>query len=169
MAAGYPTRHLHVAWERRAVARIEARTYINAPVARVWEVLTDWEGQPRWMIDAQSVTVLSARREGVDVLLRCRTGLGPAIAITDDMITTRWREHSTIGVRHLGRLIRGYGAFDLKPIPAGTQFVWWEEIDPPLGPLGEAVTGAVVVPLVNRLFRASLARLKTLCETNGKA
>jgi hypothetical protein len=67
-------------------------------------------------------------------------------------------------VRHTGRLIRGYGAFDLEPTPSGTRVVWWEEVDPPLGPVGEALTSMVVVPVANRVFQASLARLKALCE-----
>jgi hypothetical protein len=146
------------------MARIEACVDIHAPVERVWDVLVDWEGQPRWMVDARRVTVLSPHREGLNVLVRCLTGLKPPLVVADDMITTEWYEHSTIGVRHLGKLIRGYGAFDLEPVPTGTRFVWWEEVDPPLGLIGEAVTSMLIVPLVNRLFQASLARLKALCE-----
>ncbi len=141
---------------------------ISAPVERVWDVLVDWESQPRWMVDARSVTVLSPHRHGPDVRLRCLTGLRPPLVIADDMITTEWRQHRSIGVRHLGRLIRGYGAFDLEPIPTGTRFVWWEEVRAPLGSLGDAVTSVVVAPLVSRLFQASLTRLKTLCEAPGE-
>ncbi|MGH8904375.1 MAG: SRPBCC family protein [Egibacteraceae bacterium] len=146
------------------MARIEASTVIKAPVERVWEVLIDWEAQPRWMVDARSVTVLSSHREGLDVVLSCRTVIAGGLVVTDDMVTTAWSEHSTVGVRHLGRLIRGIGAFDLESTPEGTRFVWWEELDPPLGAVGELVAGAVVVPLTARVFRSSLARLKALCE-----
>ncbi len=55
------------------MARIEVTTHIEADPEQVWEVLIDWEGQPRWMRDAHSVTVLSPHREGVDVVVRCRT------------------------------------------------------------------------------------------------
>jgi len=151
------------------VARIEASTNIAAPVERVWDVLVDWEGQPRWMVDARDVRVLTPHRLGTDVRVRCRMGLSSPLSIIDDMVTTEWYEHSTIGVRHLGWLIRGYGAFDLEPIPTGTRLVWWEEVQPPLGPVGEAVTGLVVVPVVNRVFRASLARLKAMCEDSTAA
>lgn len=137
---------------------------INAPVERVWDVLIDWEAQPRWMVDARSVTVLTSHREGLDVVVRCRTGIAGGLVVTDDMVTTEWLERSTIGIRHLGPLIRGTGAFELEPTPEGTRFVWWEELDPPLGRIGELVASAAVVPLVNRVFRSSLARLKALCE-----
>lgn len=147
------------------MARIEESTVVKASVQRVWNVLVDWEAQPCWMVDARSVTVLSPHREGPDVVLRCRTAIAGGLVVNDCMVTTDWLEHSTIGVRHLGPLIRGVGAFELQPAPAGTHVVWWEDLNPPLGRVGELVAGAVVVPLVSRVFRSSLARLKTLCET----
>jgi uncharacterized protein YndB with AHSA1/START domain len=149
------------------MARIEATTHIEAPPHRVWAVLTDWEAQPRWMRDARSVTVLSPHREGVDVTIRCMTDIAAGVVVTDDMVTTEWVEDEVLGVRHLGGLIRGVGAFELEPTRQGTRFVWWEEVDPPLGALGEAVTGAAIVPMVERVFRASLADLKRVCETES--
>jgi hypothetical protein len=110
------------------------------------------------------VSVLSRHRVGPDVVVRCLMGIKRPFVITDDMITTEWYEHSTIGVRHLGKLIRGIGAFDLEAVPAGTRVVWWEEVDPPLGSVGEIVTTTLVAPLVSRMFKASLSRLKALCE-----
>lgn len=146
------------------MARIEASTVINAPIEQVWDVLVDWEAQPSWMVDARSVTVLTPHREGLDVVVRCRTVIAGGLVVNDDMVTTEWSKHSIIGVRHLGPVIRGIGAFDLQAVAGGTRFVWWEEFDPPLGRIGELVAGAAVVPLVNRVFRSSLARLKALCE-----
>jgi uncharacterized membrane protein len=146
------------------MARIEVSTVIEAPVERVWDVLTDWEAQPRWMVDARSVTVLTPHREGRGVVLSCRTAIAGGLAVNDRMVTTEWLERSKIGVRHLGPLIRGIGAFDLEPTPEGTRFRWWEELDPPLGRLGDLVARMVVVPAVARVFRSSLVRLKALCE-----
>lgn len=160
------------------MARIEVTTHIEADPDRVWEVLVDWEGQPRWMRDAHSVRVLSPHREGVDVVVRCRTDIigglrgarrrgGSLLVVDDDMVTTEWEPPRVIGIRHLGRLIRGVGAFELKPTAQGTHFTWWEEIDAPLGPIGEALATVVVVPVVRRVFRASLAGLKRVCESTS--
>lgn len=146
------------------MARIEAATHIEAPPARVWAVLVDWETQPEWMADARSVVVTSERREGIGVVLRCRTAIG-VVLVNDDMAVTEWAPPRVLGVRHLGRIIHGVGAFELVPTPDGTHLTWWEEVDPPLGALGEAVTAAVVAPLVGRVFRGSLASLKRLCES----
>lgn len=149
------------------MARIEAATLIEADPDRVWAVLVDWEGQPRWMRDARSVTVLSPHREGLDVVVRCMTRIAPGCTLTDDLVTTEWDEPRVLGMRHLGWLIRGVGSFELEPVPQGTRVVWWEELELPLASLGDAVAGVAVVPVVTRVFRASLADLKRLCESSG--
>lgn len=153
------------------MARIEERVRIEAPVPRVWAVLTDWEGQARWMGDARSVTVLTPRREGLGVVIRAETDLF-GLVVSDDMEVTEWgapseddAQGAVIGIRHLGRLIRGVGAFELQALPDGaTRFTWWEEVEAPFGELGDTVAAAVIVPWVSRVFRGSLAALKRVCE-----
>lgn len=153
------------------MARIEERVRIAAPVARVWAVLTDWEGQARWMGDARSVTVLTPRREGLGVVIRAETDL-LGLVVSDDMEVTEWREPgerdepgAVIGIRHLGRLIRGVGAFELEPLPDGaTRFTWWEEVEAPLGTFGDTLASFLIVPWVSRVFRGSLTALKRVCE-----
>jgi uncharacterized protein YndB with AHSA1/START domain len=149
--------------KEQAVARIEETVHIAAAPERVWAVLTDWEGQSRWMRDARSVTVLTPGREGVGVIIRAETDIA-GLVVSDDMETTEWVDGERIGVRHLGRLIRGVGAFELEPEGDGTRFIWWEEVEAPFGALGETVAEAVVVPWVSRVFRGSLADLKRVCE-----
>lgn len=147
------------------MARVETAVFIRRPAAAVWQTLVDWEGQARWMRDARSVVVLTPQRQGEGVIVRCRTDLGVGVVVTDDMLVTDWVPEARIGVRHLGRLIRGYGGFELHPVGArGTWFVWWEVIEAPLGRLGELALRAVVVPWIRRVFAGSLADLKAHCE-----
>ena len=145
------------------MARIEASTHVEASARRVWDVLVDWERQPAWMVDARSVEVVSPHREGVEVVLRCRTDIA-GLVITDDMATTSWEPERTLGVRHLGQLVRGVGAFELEPTAHGTLLTWWEEVEGPFGVLGDAVTDVVFVPWIRRTFRRSLANLKRRAE-----
>jgi uncharacterized membrane protein len=145
------------------VARIEVMTHVEAPPERVWAVLTDWERQADWMVDASRVTVLSDKREGVGVALRCRTNILGA-TVDDDLEVTEWEEPAILGVRHLGRLIRGAGAFEIHATPHGSRVVWWEEAQAPFGAVGDAVAGLAVVPWATRVFRRSLARFKRLAE-----
>lgn len=150
-------------WER-LVARIEATTHVEAPPQRVWDVLVDWERQADWMVDARSVTVLSPQREGRGVVVRCRTNI-VGFVVNDDLEVTEWDEPAILGVRHRGPVLQGVGAFELTETPYGTRLLWWEEADAPLGAIGDAVAGLVLVPWVNRVFRRSIARLKRVCES----
>ena len=147
------------------MARIEAVTHVEAPVPRVWERLVDWERQADWMVDARSVSVLSEAREGVGVELRCRTGI-LGVVVNDDLSVTEWQEPWVLGVRHLGLLVRGVGAFELAPTAYGTRLEWWEEAEAPGGVVGDALAGVLVVPWVTRVFRRSLARFKRVCESD---
>jgi len=55
-------------------------------------------------------------------------------------------------VLHLGRVVRGTGAFQVDPLPGGgSRYTWVEWIDPPGGALGR---GALT--LARRPFEAAL-------------
>lgn len=145
------------------MARIEEVTHIEAPPEHVWAVVTAWERQAEWMQDARSVVVRSAHRSGVGVELRCRTNI-LGVVLTDDVVVTDWRPPEAVVIRHTRWPLRGVAAFELEPTSAGTRFTWWTEAVVPFGEPGDAVAGAVIVPVTRRIFRASLARLKQLCE-----
>lgn len=142
---------------------VEVSRYVFADDDVVWGVLTDWERQPEWMIDAKDVEVLSEERRGVGVRLRCPTNL-VGVTVDDEMEVTVWEERRRLGVRHLGRVITGTGEFVLDPTGVGTRVVWREEIDPPLGTVGEVGARALVQPYVRHLFGRSLDGLKEACE-----
>ena len=145
------------------MARIEVATHIEVPPQRVWDVLVDWERQAEWMVDASRVEVRSDHREGVGVVLRCRTKI-VGVAIDDDLAVTDWSPPSSLGVTHQGPVIRGVAAFELTPTEHGTHLLWWEEVQAPLGGAGEMAATVAVVPWVRRVFRRSLATLKRRCE-----
>ena len=144
--------------------RLEVSTEAAAPRRVVWEVLTRWEDQPRWMRDAKSVRVTTEHRSGVGVELSCPTNL-LGFTVDDRMRVTRWEQEQVLEVTHLGRIITGTGAFELTSLgPDRTRIDWWEEIDPPLGALGELGARLVVLPIIRRIFRGSLAALARLAE-----
>ena len=156
----------------RQMARVEERVHIHRPVGQVWKVLTDWESQPVWMQDARSVTVTSAHREGVGVTIEVPTDIALGIVVPDAMRVVEWTHERSIGVTHTGPLIKGTGAFEVEPTRGvdgseGTLFTWWEEIDAPLGRLGELGARYLAVPYVSFIFRRSLRALKRVCESEA--
>lgn len=151
------------------MARVEERVHIHRPADRVWDLLTDWEAQPDWMVDARSVTVTSPHRSGVGVTIDVPTTIALGLTVLDVMEVTEWVEGRKIGVRHTGRVIKGSGAFEVAPthLPnggEGTIFTWTEDIDAPLGRLGDLVATYTAVQVVAFVFRRSLRALKRVAE-----
>jgi hypothetical protein len=149
--------------------RLEVVQEVAAPRSAVWRLLTAWERQPEWMLDAKDVEVLTPAREGVGVTIRCPTNL-LGVTVDDVMRVTGWREPSYLEVTHLGHVITGTGAFELDELGGSrTRVTWWEEIDPPLGAVGRWGARVVVLPLIRRLFARSLAGFAALVEAEGAA
>jgi uncharacterized membrane protein len=146
------------------LVRLEVSVPVAAPRQLVWDVLTHWERQPEWMLDAKSVEVLTPAREGVGVTIRCPTNL-LGVTVEDVMRVTGWDEPSRLEVTHLGRVITGSGAFELVETSADTTRIdWWEEVDPPLGAIGEWGASTFVLPILRRIFTRSLRNLAALAE-----
>lgn len=142
---------------------VEVSRYVFADDDLVWRVLTDWERQPEWMVDAEDVEVLSETRAGVGVRLRCPTNV-LGFTVDDVMEITVWEEQRRLAVSHLGRVVTGSGEFLLEGTQVGTRVTWREQIDPPLGVVGEVGARTLVEPYVRHLFGRSLDGLKETCE-----
>jgi hypothetical protein len=137
--------------------------HVDAPPARVWDLLTDWEGSTEWMVDATTVEVLPGPREGVGTRVRAVTTIAALIPITDIMEVTRWEPGRLIQVRHERRPIKGPAWFAIYPENGGTRFEWGENLEPPLGFLGE-IGARILRRPIEAVLRASADKLRTLAE-----
>jgi len=144
--------------------RVEATRRIDAPVERVWELLTAWEAQARWMGDVREVRVTTPEREGTGVRIEADTYIVPKVVVSDPIVVTEWSPPHTLVAQHVGRLIRGIGVFELTPSEGGTILSWWEELSVPFGSVGETVAGFVIEPPTRRRFQRSLAAFAEMCE-----
>jgi uncharacterized protein YndB with AHSA1/START domain len=144
------------------VARpIEVSVLIDAPLARVWAELADFGSHPQWMDDAATVRFLTDRTTGIGTRIEAATRVGPLRA-SDVMEVVRWEVERTIVVEHVGS-VKGFGRFDIVPIGDGTEMRWVEDLRFPWwmgGPVGLAVAG----PILQRIWRGSLMRLKGRLE-----
>jgi len=149
--------------------RLEIVQRVAAPRQVVWELLTTWERQPDWMVDARSIEVLTPQRRGEGVTLRCPTNL-LGVTVQDVMRVTGWDAPRYLEVTHLGRIITGHGAFELEADgDDATVVTWWEEVDPPLGRVGEWGASTLVLPILRRIFGRSLANLAVMAEKDAAA
>jgi carbon monoxide dehydrogenase subunit G len=136
--------------------------HIAAPPERVWDLLADWEGSAAWMVDATTVEVVGEQRDGVGTKVRAVTRIA-GIPIEDRMRIVGWEEGRLITVRHVRWPIRGIAWFEISPSDGGTRFEWAEELDPPLGVLGE-IGGRILRRPIERVLAKSAAKLKGLAE-----
>lgn len=113
------------------------------------------------MTDAESVEFLGARRRGVGTRMVVVTSVGP-FRTRDVMEVTEWTEGEIMGVRHLG-VVRGEGRFTLRNDGEATEVVWEEDLVLPRY-LGGALTAVLAAPLLTRLWRANLNRLRRLVD-----
>ncbi|MFO7252167.1 MAG: SRPBCC family protein [Actinomycetes bacterium] len=137
---------------------------VAASPERVFAVLTDWDRHHEWMV-ATRARVTRGDGRGVGSALAAFTGAGP-VGFTDTMEITRWEPPHTVEVRHTGRVVRGTGAFRVRPGPGGGAVIRWEErLDLPFGPVGR-LGRWVAGPVGAAFLRLSLRRLARLCAAD---
>ena len=146
------------------MTRIRVVTTIDAPPRRVWAHVRDISSHPRWMEDAVAIRFTSPGRSGVGTAFECDTRVGP-FRLTDLMVVTEWRERRTMGIRHVG-LVTGTGQFTLRRRRRGrTVFSWEERLSFPWW-MGGPIGARLARPVLRRIWRGNLARLKRQVEAS---
>ena len=129
---------------------IETTIHLAGPPDLVWRLLTDWERQGDWQLEASDFVVSSEAREGVGVVAEATITIG-GISTRDKIRVDVWEPPSRLGIEHLG-WVSGRGDIRLIPDAGGVRMEWREELVPPLGVLG-ALGIRLFKPLMARIFR----------------
>ena len=138
-------------------------TTIGAPVEHVWATVADISTHTRWMADAESIEFVGEQRQGIGTEFDCRTRVGP-LSTVDRMRVTEWEAGAVMGIEHRG-VVTGTGRFTLRAIGAGlTEFCWTEDLVFP-ATLGGGIGERAGRPVLERIWRANLARLRDLAES----
>ncbi|MGH9269206.1 MAG: SRPBCC family protein [Acidimicrobiales bacterium] len=142
---------------------IELATDLPAPPEVVWELITDWENQGDWMLEATDFEVVSPQREGVGVEAEATVVIA-GIRTRDRVRVVTWEPPARLGIEHLG-WVEGRADLVLAPVgDDGTRVTWTEALRcPSLGPLGWAGLSAVR-PIMSRVFRRDLRVLVGLAR-----
>lgn len=153
-------------WGAREPAPIRSLAVIDASIQRVWAVVADIEGQPRWMREMQSVRLLTPGPVGVGTVGEAEVRI-LGIGVTDPVTITEFSPPTRFAIRHDGRF-SGTGVITLEPGADGTTTIvrWDETLVPPLFPHLGALVQA---PVLGAIFQADLRRLKALVETDSTA
>ncbi len=143
--------------------KIRVSIVIDAPPDTVWRAVEPIERHVEWMADAERIEFTGATRRGVGTTFDCRTKIGP-FRTTDRMVVTDWKPNRTMGIEHRG-LFTGRGQFALAHLGRDrTRFTWTEQLEFPLW-LGGAAGALAAKPILRRVWRANLRRLKALVES----
>jgi hypothetical protein len=143
---------------------IDVTTELPGDIDLVWRVLTDWERQGDWMLEASDFVVVTPHREGVGVEAEATVRIG-GISTRDRIRVDLWDPPTRLGIVHLG-WVQGRGELRLTPMGTErTRLDWREELRPPLGPLG-AIGLRAFRPLMRRVF---VRDARVLAELVGRA
>jgi hypothetical protein len=144
---------------------LELAETVPAEPRVVWELITDWEHQGDWMLEARGFEVLSDAREGVGVEAEATVSIG-GITTRDRVRVVAWEPERHLAIEHRG-WVSGRGDIYLTRLgPDVTHVFWREHLHPPLGPLGHVGLMAFR-PLMRRVFARDLRVLASLARARS--
>jgi uncharacterized membrane protein len=156
------------AWLRRRAEGADpppfrTRIVIDAPIDRVWAVLADIEGQPRWMHEMKEVRVepgpVGVGTRGVATVRIF------GLTSRDPVRVTVFEPPRRFAIEHLGTFT-GHGDITLQPgADRTTTIVRWDETL--IAPALAHVWAGLAEPIMTGIFQADLRRLRDLVEAGG--
>ncbi len=145
---------------------IESLIVIDAPIERVWEVVADIAGQPRWMTDMKAVRMGSAEPVGVGTTGEADVRI-LGLTVVDPVTVTEFEPPHRFAISHDGTF-KGHGLITLEEGADGTTtIVRWEELLIP--PVLPHLAALAMTPTLAAVFQADLERLKELVEAGSPA
>ena len=141
--------------------QIEQCVWLDASPDVVWAAVEDISTHPTWMRDAVSVEFTTSRHRGLGAEFACLTKVGP-FRNHDVLRVTEWESGAVMGIEHTG-VVTGRGRFTLVAERTGTRFCWDEILRFP-GWMGGGLGELAAKPVLGRVWRANLRRLKARIE-----
>ena len=139
---------------------LEMAETLPGPPDVVWRLITDWEHQDDWMLEASDFVVTSDIREGVGVEAEATIKIG-GISTRDKVRVIGWEPEHRLAIEHLG-WVSGKGEMFLTKLGGDrTHLFWREHLYPPLGVAG-ALGITAFKPVMYRIFKRDLKVLAGL-------
>jgi len=148
-------------------AELTVSVDVAAPSEALWRTVTDWPGQSAWMLGTRVEVTSGGDGRERGARLRAVTGVGP-FGIVDPIEIVEWDPPRRCVVRHLGRVVRGPGIFEVVELgPERARLRWSELLDLPLGALGR-LGWLVTRPIFRAGLQLSFRRMSQLCEAEHR-
>jgi hypothetical protein len=142
--------------------KVRVGIMIEASPAETWRVVEAIERHVDWMADAESIRFVGTQTRGEGTSFDCVTRIGP-IRLTDRMTVIEWDRGKLVGIEHRG-VVTGRGRFTLRRRRHGrTWFQWNERLTFPWW-MGGPIGAIVAKPVLRRIWRNNLRRLKSIVE-----
>ena len=108
---------------------IEVSDTMPGPAELVWTLITDWEHQDDWMLEASNFELIGEQREGIGVESRATVRIA-GIRTRDTVRVSMWEPPRILVIDHLG-WVKGSGEIQLQPVSEGTRMRWRETLFAP--------------------------------------
>lgn len=146
---------------------IEMWRELPGPPDVVWHLITDWEHQDDWMLEARDFVITSPHREGLGVTGRATVRIG-GITTTDEVVVTGWDPERRLAIEHQG-WVSGKAEMLLTALDDGSTHILWREelVCRPLGALG-SLGLALFRPLMRLIFVRDLRILESLTRAASR-
>lgn len=143
---------------------IASLVVIDAPIGRVWEVLADVEGQPRWMHEMKEVRLTTPPPVGVGTRGVATVRI-LGISVQDPVEVVAFEPPTRFEIEHAG-LFAGRGRIDLEAGADGSTTIvrWGETLIAPVLP---HLWAAAARPILASIFQADLGHLRDLVEADA--
>ena len=144
---------------------IEVAETMPGPPSVVWDLITDWEHQDDWMLEASDFVVTSNHREGIGVEAEATVKIG-GITTRDKVRVVGWEPNRRLAIEHAG-WVAGRAEIYLTPLGGDRTHVFWrEELEPPVGVVG-AIGLSAFKPFMRRIFKRDLRILRGLVRARA--
>jgi hypothetical protein len=141
--------------------QLSVKIAINATELEVFNKVTNWEDQSKWVYLTKVRGVDSDARK-LGGKLEAFTGIGK-VGFLDTMTITRWVDNKLCEVTHTGNVVKGRGLFEVSTVNSVTYFTWTEYVELPFGFIGR-IGWLIVKPISKFGLWVSLRRLKKYIE-----
>lgn len=149
--------------------RLEVSVTAHAPAEVVWDELTDWAGQRRWI--PFTTVAVTGRQTGLGVRAEALSGFRVGripVGLLDRFVVTGWTppgsQPGELEVLHLGPYFTGVGVFRVTAVGEGSEITAVEVFDLPGGAPVEFLARRAL-PVMRRAFAGSLRGLARLSES----